>query len=215
MNGIIKIAIVDDHQMVVEGLQHMLGSYTDIEIQDTYYTGNTLLVGLKKRQPDVLLLDIHLPDFVGETIVPIIIKEHPAIRILAITSVDNINRVRNLIRMGCLGYLLKNTPAVTLVEAIKTVYRGVSFVTPALKEQILVETLRLKNEMPAKPLFLTRREKEILQMISLGESSKQIADKLFISLNTVENHRKHLFQKMDVKNIAGLIRRAITLGLID
>lgn len=211
----INIAITDDHQMVIEGLQFMLKDYPDLYISDTYTNGNTLLAGLQSRQPDVLLLDIHLNDYVGEDLVPLIIKKYPGIRILAITSIDNVKRVRNLIRMGCLGYLLKNVPATTLAEGIRTVYTGVSFIGPGLKETLLQDMLQLKGEMPLRPLLLTRREKEILQLLAQQHTSKEIAIQLFISLNTVENHRKHLFQKMDVRNIAGLIKKAMALGWIE
>ncbi len=211
----IQVALVDDHQMVLDGLHHMLNGYSFVHIVGSYNSGNALLAGLEKIQPDVLLLDIHLTDYVGEDLVTILCQRHPSVRILAITSIDNTNRVRNLLRMGCLGYLLKNTAATTLAEAIQTVYKGVSFVAADLKEQILRDTLQLKTEMPTQSLLLTRREKEILQLVCKAYSSKEIADQLFISLNTVENHRKRLFQKMDVKNMAGLVRKAMTLGLIE
>ncbi len=211
----IQVALVDDHQMVLDGIGHMLGSYPFIQLVGSYITGNALLAGLEKVQPDVLLLDIHLTDFVGEDLVPLLTQRYPGMRILAITSMDNTNRVRNLIRMGCLGYLLKNTAAHTLADAIQTVYKGVSYIAPDVKEQILRDTLQLKTEMPAQSVLLTRREKEILQLICKAHSSKEIADQLFISLNTVENHRKRLFQKMNVKNMAGLVRKALAIGLVD
>ncbi len=214
-NKDIKVAIADDHQMVVDGLMHMLDGYPHIQVQHTYLNGQGLLAGLQREQPDVLLLDIHLTDYVGEDLVPLIVKNYPAVRILAVTSVDNIARVRNLVRQGCLGYVLKNVQSGILVQAIETVYKGTSFITEDLKEQLLQELLHLKKELPAQPLLLTRREKEILQLIAREYSSKEIADQLFISLNTVEIHRKHLFQKMDVKNVAGLIRKALQLGLIS
>lgn len=211
----INLAIVDDHQMVIDGLCQMLRSYNNIAVGNTYNNGNALLAGLQQQQPDVLLLDIQLTDFSGEDLVPVIVKKYPAIRILAVTSVDKTSRVRQLIRLGCLGYLLKNTPATTLAEAIQTVYRREAFITPVLKEQILMHTLQLKSEMPALSILLTRREKEILQLVAREYSSQDIANELFISLNTVINHRKNLFQKMDVKNLAGLIRKGMHMGLID
>ncbi len=211
----IQVAIVDDHQIVVEGLQHVLSNHKHIHITQTYNSGRALLSGLATRQPDVLLLDILLSDYSGEELVPIIINNYPAVRILAITSIDATARVRNLIRQGCLGYLLKNTPISTLVEAIETVYRGAPFIETVLKEQMMQDMLRMKKDMPARQMLLTRREKEILQLIALEYSSREIADKLFISVNTVENHRKHLFQKLDVKNLVGLMRKAMILGLVD
>lgn len=213
----IQIAITDDHPMVLEGLQKMLTEVEGIEIQACYKNGQSLLAGLHKMQPDVLLLDIHLPDYVGEDLIPIIVKNFPAIRILAITSVDTTIRVKNLIKKGCLGYLSKNTSADTLIEAIKTVYKGIPYVEEQIKKQLLEDMMYIKKEIPlsSQQLFLTRREKEVLQLIAKEHSSKEIADALFISINTVEIHRKHLFQKLDVKNLAGLIRKALLLGLIE
>ncbi len=213
----IEIAITDDHPMVLEGLQKMLTGVEGIRIQACYRTGQALLAGLEKMQPDVLLLDIHLTDFVGEDLVPLIVKTFPAVRILAITSVDTTIRVKNLIRKGCLGYLSKNTSADMLIEAIRNVYRGLPYVEEQIKNQLFEDMLYIKKEIPVSghQLFLTRREKEVLQLIAKEYSSKEIADKLFISINTVEIHRKHLFQKLDVKNLAGLVRKALLLGLIE
>ncbi len=213
----IQIAITDDHTMVLEGLQRMLTGLDDIEIGACYKNGQSLLAGLQKGQPDVLLLDIHLTDYVGEDLIPVIVKNYPGIRILAITSVDTTIRVKNLIKKGCLGYLSKNASADTLIEAIRTVYKGLPYVEEPIKNQLFEDMLYLKKEIPTSPqqLFLTRREKEVLQLIAREHSSKEIADTLFISINTVEIHRKHLFQKLDVKNLAGLIRKALLLGFID
>lgn len=211
----IQLSIADDHPMVLAGLIHALQHKNNIKVLSTFTNGNALLAGLKKQQPDVLILDVLLPDCTAEELLPIISQAYPALRVLALTSIDNIARVRNLIHLGCLGYLLKNAHEETITEAIEAVYRGVPYITPDLKAQLKRNELDARKEMPAQGDLLTRREKEILQLIVKAHTSKQIAELLFISPYTVENHRKHLFQKLDVKNVTGLVQKAIVLGLIE
>ncbi len=212
-NPTIKVTITDDHPMVIDGLRYIISQRSNIEIIDTFNSGAELLEGLNTRFPDVLLLDIQLSDWNGDELIPVLSERYPGIKILAITSIDTPVRVRELIRKGCLGYLLKNTQARILVEAIETVYSGMPFIETSLKEKLMDDMLGFNNKTSHEPIILTRREKEILQMIVDENSSKDIAEKLFISLNTVENHRKHIMEKMDVKNIAGLVKKALMLGI--
>lgn len=215
MNHIkIQVSIVDDHPMVLGGLLYALNYKHSIQIQNTYTDGKSLLAGLQKRQPDVLILDVLLPDCTAEDLLPIITKTYPAIRILALSSIDNIRRVRNLIYLGCLGYLLKNAHEETITKAIETVYKGIPFVTPDLSTQLKNENVNEQGKGITKGNILTRREKEILLLVIKAYTSKEIAEQLYISLHTVENHRKHLFQKLDVKNVTGLVQKALALGLI-
>ncbi len=211
----IFISITDDHPLILQGLLHVLAGKPGIEIQSTYTNGQSLLAGLQRQQPDVLLLDVLLEDCTAEDLLPVLTRDCPSMRILALTSIGNIPRVRNLIRLGCLGYLLKNENEETVLQAIQSVYKGIPFLSAMLKEQIEESKFQTKKELPAHGYLLTRREKEILQFIARASSSKEIADELCISLNTVESHRKNLFQKMDVKNVAGLLNKAMALGLIE
>lgn len=210
----IEVCIVDDHPMVLDGIAYMLNGNESIRVVHCYNNGNSLLAGLQHYVPDVLLLDIQLPDYNAELLLPKIKENYPLLKILAITSIDNIHRVKKLIRSGCMGYLLKNTGSHTLVKAINTVYEGKSFVSDALQEQIRQDNARIKGEIPAGGIYLTQRELEILQLIIKEFSSVEIAEQLSISINTVEKHRSHLFQKMDVRNVVGLTRKAFELGLI-
>jgi len=211
---IINVAIVDDHPMVLAGLQQLLDSFGYINVCDTYDCGGDLLIGLKKRQPDVLILDIQLPDQNGDELTQVIAKDYPHIHILAISSADAPMLIKNMLKAGCLGYLLKNADRETLIEAIETVNKGKQYVGPQLKEilfQDMIDTRKITN---AKPL-LTRREKEILQLIAKELTSHDIADKLFLSLRTIENHRKSLLRKFDVKNMVGLVKKSIELGMLE
>ncbi len=211
----IKVFIIDDHPMVVEGLTRMLARYPHISIEETFYDGQSLLKGLQEKpHPDLLLLDIQLTDYTGEDLIPLLKKTYPAVKILAVSSVDTTVRVRNLLRSGCDGYVLKNVLGDVLIQAIETILRGQSFVTDSLKEQIFQDLVQLKKEAPVAPgLQLTKREREIVELIVAGYSSKSIAEKLFISFNTVDNHRRHIFRKLNVKNVANLVKKAIVYGI--
>lgn len=211
----IKVAIVDDHPLAISGLRNMLADNKKIVVSDTYENGATLLEGIEKKQPDVLLLDIHLPDYRGQDLAAIISKKYPSVKILVITSLDAPTHVKTMMRNGCSGYVLKNTRVKALVHAIEEVYKGETYIEPALKEQMMQNVLQFKKNTKIKVPNLTQREKEILKLIVEEYTNQEIADKLFLSMRTVENHRFSLLQKLDVKNSIGLVRMAIQMGLID
>jgi DNA-binding NarL/FixJ family response regulator len=209
----IKIAITDDHPMVVNGIRNMLYYHKHIEVANVYANGQALLDGLKNEQPDVLLLDIQLPDHNGNELARIISKAYPSVRILAITSMDSIYQLKDMMRSGCSGYLLKTAPKEMLLEAIEKVHAGEEYIEPALKEQLLNSVLKIRQ--PKTGMTITRREKEILGLIASGLTSHQIAEQLNLSQRTVENHRFSLMQKLNVKNSMGLTRIALQMGLLD
>lgn len=211
----IRLSIVDDHPLAVNGIKSMLANYTQIDIVDTYHSGGALLEGLTLNQPDVLLLDILLPDKSGKDLAPIISKTYPDIRIVALTSLDAPAMVKSMMNRGCIGYLLKDTDEKTMIDAIEHAYRGEEFIEPSLKAHMIKNMLKFRQQNTHTIPELTSREKEVLKLILTEHNTQQIADKLFISFRTVENHRYNLHQKLDVKNTVGLIRVAITMGLIE
>ncbi len=208
----IRIAIIDDHPMVISGLKSLLYYYKNIEIIATYTEGTELLQGLVREQPDVLLLDICMPGKTGNELTRIISQKYPDIRILALTSLDVSYHVKDMLDHGCLGYLLKKTDQQTLIHAIEEVYIGHQYIDDSLKEQ-MVEVMMNTRKAGGIP-SLTRREKEILQYVASGLTNADIAKKLFLSLRTVKNHRFNLLQKLDVKNSAELIKIAMEAGLV-
>lgn len=210
----IRIAIADDHPMIIGGLKNMLSVYPHITLAGTYVTGADLLKGLQEAQPEVLLLDIQLPDKTGDLLAPVILKRYPDIRILALTNLNSALYVHNMLRMGVLGYVLKNTDPEVVIRAVETVYERREFIDPALKDSLEQFKQRMKREAALKPT-LTLREKEILSMTVNGDTIQEISEKLFIGLRTVEYYRSNLFLKLDVKNMAGLIRKALLLGLSE
>jgi len=204
----IKIAITDDQAIVVNGLQKILATTPNISVQGIYKNGDELLAGLQISLPDVLLLDIQMPGKSGIELAGIISKKYPSVKIIALTNIDILVQVKKMIHQGCMGYLLKDTSPETLITAIETVHGGEQFLYEELKEQLLNPSASKQHHL------VTRREKEILQLIVDEFTNQQIADTLFLSLRTVENHRNNLLQKLNVKNTAGLVKVALTEGLI-
>jgi DNA-binding NarL/FixJ family response regulator len=208
----IKVAIADDHPMIIKGLQNMLATYPHIHLIDTYLNGSLLMEGLTKQIPDVLLLDIQLPGKTGDELAPVILKKYPAVRILTLTNFDSTLHASNMLRQGVHGFLIKNADETVLIEAIETVYRGETFLEDSMKEKLHDLNIRITKAVSSKSM-LTPREKEILQLIVDGLTSQEIAEKLFLSQNTVENSRASIMLKMDVKNVAVLIKKALRNGL--
>lgn len=210
----ITIDIVDDHNVVISGIKNMLNDHDHIEVTNTYNTGAALIEGLKQQQPNVLLLDIQLPDITGDELTGIITTTYPDVQILIMTGFDTTYHVKNLLQKGARGYLLKNTAESTLIQAIETVAVGDQFIDPSLREQLLKDLLKDKKQVAGRPV-LSRREKDVLTLIVEEHTSQEIADKLFLSLRTVENYRINLLQKLHVKNTAGLVKVALQMGLLE
>lgn len=210
----IRVAIIDDHAVVLDGLKTMLNAFTHLEVVFTTQLAGELLDYFQNDLPDVLLMDIQMPDVNGVDLCRQLTRQYPPVKIIAFTSFDDSNYVKQIFRSGAKGYLLKNSDKQTIVHAIETVMRGEDYMDETIKNILLQESItgqrRSIYEVP-----LTKREKEILKLIADGLSSQEIADKLFISLRTVETHRLNLNQKLDVKNTAGLVKEAIKRGLID
>ncbi|GGH74476.1 DNA-binding NarL/FixJ family response regulator [Filimonas zeae] len=205
----IKVAITDDQAIVRYGVGRILEEEQGIVVTGVYTGGDSLLAGLTQSQPDVLLLDIQMPGKNGIELAGIISKQYPFVHIIALTNIDSPEQARDMLQQGCLGYLLKDTEPRVLVEAIKTVNRGEQFIYDELKKQLL--NLLSQNQ----DNIITRREKEVLHLIVEGFTNQQIADQLFLSLRTVENHRNRLLQKLGVKNTAALVKLALQKKLVQ
>lgn len=210
----IDVAIIDDHEVVIDGLVAMLSTSDRLQITYTTQSGRELLGHLKTTAPDVLLMDIQMPEISGIELCRQVLQQQPKVNIIAFSSFDDSSYVKNVIRKGARGYLLKNSDKQTIIRAIERVAGGEEFLDDKIKNILLQETItgqrRSIYEIP-----LTKREKELVTLIAEGHSSQEIADKLYISLRTVETHRLNINQKMGVKNTAGLLKEAIKRGLID
>lgn len=205
----INVAIVDDQVIILNGLQKILADAADIKVGDVYTNGDALLEGIEKTQPDVLLLDIQMPGKSGFELCEIISKKYPKLKMIALTNVDVLVQMKQMLQKGCRGYLLKDVSPEVLIKAIKTVHEGEIF----LQEDFKLQLLNSLSGQAGKQV-ITRREKDILKLIVEENTNQEIAGKLFLSLRTVENHRNNLLQKLNVKNTAGLVKVAITEGLV-
>ncbi|WP_118975970.1 response regulator [Taibaiella koreensis] len=203
-----QIAIADDHPMVIKGIQNMLRDYPHISIGQVYENGKQLMDGLKQQQPDVLLLDIHMPYANGNTLMPQIIGLYPALSVLVLTNVEQPYQVKQMMEQGALGYLLKSTDQETLVAALTKVYAGKQYIDALLKAPLQAHIIAERKKALTLP-SLSRREKEVLQLIVAGSTNQEIAATLFLGQRTVETYRLNLMAKLAVKNTASLVRKAI------
>lgn len=208
----INIFLVDDHPMIASGIKNLLKGFKHITVENTYERGGDLLNGLKVKQPDIILLDAQLPDFNGKDLARELAENYPAVKILVVTSMDDLSYVIDMMRAGCKGYLLKSASRQMLLEAIEEVYKGHEYIMPSIKERLL--SFMVHNDTANKKSPLTNREKEVLRLIVKGCTSSEIASQLYISQRTVENHRFSILHKLEAKNTIDLLHKATHFGLI-
>jgi DNA-binding NarL/FixJ family response regulator len=204
-----SVYIVDDHTVVIEGIYSLLQKESSIEIIGYANNADNCLQYFTNHQADVILMDISLPDMNGIDLCKIIKSKYPGIMVLALSTFNQGTYVRKMMESGASGYLLKNAGKQEIVEAIKIVTRGKTYLSFDAG-QALKTDLQQQNAIPP----LTKREKEVLTNIAAGLTNMQIAEKLFISIDTVDSHRKNLYTKLNVKNTAMLIRFALENNLV-
>ncbi len=208
----INVFIVDDHQVVLDGLTSILSRYEEINLVGQAMNGLDALSFLNKNKVDVAIIDINLPGMDGVDLCKAIKKEHPDYKVLALTTHHQVSFITRIMKCGASGYLLKNTSSEELIEAIKTANAGEQYLSKEVQATLISSSFGKKEEsfIP----MLTRREKEVLKLIIDEFTTKEIAEKLFISAATVETHRLHLLNKMGARNTAGLVKTAIQKGLV-
>lgn len=202
-----KVFIVDDHYMVIEGIRSLLNNEPDIEWVGHAMNASSCLAFLQKSQPDVILMDIGLPDKSGIELCREVKSKYPAIHILGLSTFNQKSYISRMLENGACGYLLKNAGRAELLKGIEMAMLNKSFMSHEA-------ALSLRNRGDDKLPVLTHREKEVLQLIASGLTNQEIADKLFISNTTVETHRKNLLQKFGAKNVASLVNLATRNGFI-
>jgi len=204
-----RVYIVDDHAVVVEGIYSLLQKEEDLEMAGYANNAANCLSYFANQTADVILMDISLPDMNGVDLCKIIKKKYPGIMVLALSTFNQGTYIRKMMESGASGYLLKNAARQEIIEAIKTVIKGKNYLSFDAGQALRSDTAQ-QNAIPP----LTKREKEVLIHIAEGLTNAQIAEKLFISIDTVESHRKNLHAKLNVKNTAMLVRFAIENDLL-
>ena len=211
----IRILLVDDHPVVREGLCSCLARYPHLQVVGEADDGAQALLKARTLTPDVVLMDINLPHMNGLDATRHLHQQMPAIKVLVLTIYDNPEYVLEIIRTGAQGYVLKNTAPQELVDAIEKVHRGETFFSPSVAQVVINDYVARVNGEPARSLRgLSPREREVLVLITEGNSSKDVARRLGVAVRTIDTHRGRIMRKLDVHNIAGLTKFAIAHGLI-
>lgn len=216
-NKKIQVMIVDDHKMFVEGVQAIFSGSKDIEIVKAIYDGKDVMEALdKNKNIQLILLDINLPNINGLELTKLIKKKYPDVRILVLSMYNNAEYIKEVLKEGASGYILKNTDHEELASAIHSISQGQQYYSQPVT-QTMMNSFAKKNSgsnMDIMQVKISKREKEILGLIIKEHTAQEIANMLFISLHTVETHRSNLMSKLGVRNSAGLVRVALENNLI-
>lgn len=202
-----KIFIVDDHYMVIEGIRSLLQNEKSIEWMGHAMTAASCLAFLDRQLPDVILMDINLPDKSGIDLCKEVKAKYPSSFIIGLSTFNQQSFIQKMMDNGASGYVLKNATQEELMEGIEMVMRGKTYLSD---EAALSLQKNNNSEVP----ILTRREKEVLELIADGMTNAEIAGKLFISVTTVDTHRKNLLAKFEAKNVASMIKAAAQMQFI-
>jgi DNA-binding NarL/FixJ family response regulator len=209
-----KILLVDDHKILRDGICSLLKGYDDIEVIGEAPDGKTALQMVNELLPDLVIMDISMPDMNGIDATRRILNEHPDVKVIALSMHHDKQFVSEIFRAGASGYLIKDSAFDELDHAIRIVMNGKTYINPQIAS-LVVESLISQSSMSPSQSFslLTEREREVLQLIAEGRSTKQIAYDLHVSSKTVESHRRQVMGKLNVRSVAELTKFAIREGL--
>jgi DNA-binding NarL/FixJ family response regulator len=214
----ITVLLAEDHMVVREGFRKMLELEDDIEVVGEAEDGRQAVMLAKKLGPDVVLMDIAMPTLNGLEATRQVLKALPATKVLVLSAHSDDAYVKNAAESGAVGFLLKQTSAHDVCRAIREVRKGNTFFSPAISkrfDRLHPQSADRAGGTSRKAIRLTSRETEVLQLIAEGKANKETAAELGIGIKTVEKHREHLMQKLNIHDTAGLTRYAIGAGIIE
>ena len=209
----IRVLVVDDHAVVRSGLKLLLGQQEDIEVVGEAGTAAEAIREARHLLPDVVLLDVVLPDESGLSALPAIREASSETRVLVLSMQDDPNYVREAFGVGAMGYVVKEAADTEVVTAVREVAQGGRYVDPSLGARLASAEAEAKARAEEDPL--SEREREVLRLLALGHTNQEIAKLLFISVRTAETHRAHIMQKLRLSTRAELVRYASASGLLD
>jgi DNA-binding NarL/FixJ family response regulator len=209
----IRVLIVDDHAVVRSGLRLLLAAQEDIEPVGEAGNAKEGIFQARALKPDVILLDVVMPDQSGLEVLPQLIRENEDTKVLVLSMQDDPQYVREAFAAGASGYVLKEAADTEVVGAIREVSRGGRYVHPELGARLIAAEAADRRREAEDPL--SEREREVLRLLALGHTNQEIAKMLFISVRTAETHRAHIMQKLDLQTRAELVRHAIEHGLLE
>ncbi len=211
MNTPINILITDDHKVVTDGLKTILDNEADMCVIDVAHSGPQLIAKVRDQAPDIVLLDISMPDMTGTEAARILIRDFPGVKIMLLTMHDSAKYIVPAIQSGVHGYMLKNVDRNTLVKGVRELYTTGRYYSPQIADK-LVQHMRTYEQSS---FVVTDREKEVLQLIFEGYTTKEIAEQLHISPRTVETHRKNMLERSGAKSSAHLVHMALKMGILS
>lgn len=218
----LRLVVVDDHELARESLKYMLSDAPGIEVVGEAANGKEALARCSRLLPDLVLMDVRMPEMDGLTATRELKRAHPRISVLMLTMHDNPDYLLEALKVGASGYVLKDAPEGEVVDAIKQVRNGESPLDPKLSARLLRrlaagqgdrENARKDLRQPSHPL--TPREIEVLQLLKLGYTNRQVARELYVSVGTVKNHVEHIIQKLGVSDRTQAVVRSLELGLLE
>ncbi len=210
----IKVLIADDHQIVRQGLCNLLEKEPDLKVVAQTEDGRTTVRLARELAPEVIIMDVAMPDLNGIEATRQIVTEIPQVKVIALSMYADRRFVSNMLKAGACGYLLKDCAYEELVRAIRTVMAHKTYLSPGVTDIVVKDYVQGALE-PGATVFsvLSPREREVLQLMSEGKSTNQIADCLHVSVKTIETHRQQVMHKLNIHNVAGLTKYAIREGL--
>lgn len=218
----ISVLVVDDHNIVRQGLRALLLAEGDITIVGEAQTGREAVQMAMRLHPEIVIMDLAMPLLNGWEATRQILKGVPHAKVIVLSSYNGDEHIQQAIAAGAAAYLIKQTAAADLVKAIREVKRGNAFFSPTIAKTLREQTCRMGEPEPSTPpapvqadAELTQREAEVLQLIAEGFANKQIASELGLSVKTVEKHRQQVMDKLNIHDIAGLVRHAAAKGIIE
>ncbi len=209
----IRVLIVDDHGVVRAGLRLLVDAEDDLEAVGEAGNARDAVFETRSLQPDVILLDVVMPDRSGLEVLPELLEEHSKARVLVLSMQDDPRYVREAFAVGASGYVLKEAADAEVVTAIREVAKGGRYVHPELGARLVAAEAEAERRADADPL--SDREREVLRLLALGHTNQEIAQMLFISVRTAETHRAHIMQKLRLSSRAELVRYALAQGLLE
>lgn len=208
------VLLVDDHALILQGLQSVISEMPEIGEVCIASSGNEALSILEKKTFDLYLLDLELPEMDGLTLLKQIRRKYPAARIIVNTMHEEPWVIRKIMQLDLNGIVLKSGEVSELIDAVRAVLQGGVYFCREFKE-LELQSVRRKRDVPECSMWLTQREKEVLREIAAGMQTREIAERLHVSVNTVESHRKSLMLKLEARNAVELVVKAIRMGLVQ